>query len=77
MQTLDQETKLENLKKQIHLSNCIDILMKQTLKLMDMVNANQQEVNDLKAEQDQLKSAIKGQEIADELTSSNDVKGGW
>ena len=77
MQTLDQETKLENLKKQIHLSNCIDILMKQTLKLMDMVNANQQEVNDLKAEQDQLKSAIKGQEIADDLTSSNDIKGGW
>ena len=55
MQTLDQETKLENLKQQIHLSNCIDILMKQTLKLMDMVNANQQEVNDLKAEQDKLK----------------------
>jgi len=71
------QTKLDNLKKQIHLSNCIDILMNQTLKLMDMVNANQQEVNDLKAEQDQLKSAIKGQEIADELTSSNDVKGGW
>ena len=55
MQTLDQETKLENLKKQIHLSDCIDILMKQSLKLMDMVNANQQEVNDLKAEQDKLK----------------------
>ena len=48
-------TKLENLKKQVHLSNCIDILMKQTLKLMDMVNSNQQEVNDLKVEQDKLK----------------------
>ena len=68
MQIKDQETKLENLKKQIHLSNCIDILMKQTLKLMDMVNSNQQEVNDLKAEQDQLKSAIKGQEIADNIS---------
>ena len=56
MQTeIDRTRKLENLKKQIHLSNCIDILMKQTLKLMDMVNANQQEVNDLKAEQDKLK----------------------
>ena len=62
------QTKLDNLKKQIHLSNCIDILMNQTLKLMDMVNANQQEVNDLKAEQDQLKSAIKGQEIADNIS---------
>ena len=68
MQIKDQETKLENLKKQIHLSNCIDILMKQTLKLMDMVNANQKEVNDLKTEQDQLKSAIKGQEIADNIS---------
>ena len=55
MQTKDQATKLENLKKQIHLSNCIDILMKQSLKLMDMVNENQKEVNDLKAEQDKLK----------------------
>ena len=62
------QTKLDNLKKQIHLSNCIDILMKQTLKLMDMVNANQVEVNHLKAEQDQLKSAIKGQEIADNIS---------
>ena len=48
-------SKLENLKKQVHLSNCIDILMKQTLKLMDMVNSNQKEVNALKSEQDKLK----------------------
>ena len=54
--TTDQEaTHLENLKKQIHLSDCIDILMKQSLKLMDMVNANQKEVMDLKVEQDKLK----------------------
>jgi len=53
------QTKLDNLKKQVHLSNCIDILMKQSLKLMDMVNANQKEVNDLKAEQDALKMLIK------------------
>ena len=49
MQTLD------NLKEQISISKQIDILMAQTLKLMDMVNANQVEVNDLKAEQDKLK----------------------
>jgi len=55
----NMSTKLENLSKQLHLSNCIDILMKQTLKLMDMVNANQVEVNHLKAEQDQLKMLIK------------------
>ena len=62
------QTKLDNLKKQIHLSNCIDILMKQTLKLMDMVSANQVEINHLKADQDKLKSAIKGQEIADNIS---------
>ena len=36
--------KLQNLQKQIHLSNCIDILMQQTLKLMDLVNANQKKL---------------------------------
>ena len=71
MQTLD------NLKEQISISKQIDILMAQTLKLMDIVNQNQKQVNDLKAEQDKLKSAIKGQQTADELTSSNDIKGGW
>ena len=50
---------LENLRTQIHLSNCIDILMEQTLKLMDIINSNQREVNNLKAEQEKLKSAIK------------------
>jgi len=71
------QTKLDNLKEQISISKQIDILMAQTLKLMDMVNTNQAEVNHLKADQDKLKSAIKGQETADELTSSNDIKGGW
>ena len=71
MQTLD------NLKEQIAISKQIDILMAQTLKLMDIINENQKQVNDLKAEQDKLKSAIKGQQTADELTSSNDIKGGW
>ena len=60
MQTLD------NLKEQITISKQIDILMAQTLKLMDIVNENQKQVNDLKAEQDKLK-----------LMSSDDVKGGW
>ena len=62
------QTKLDNLKEQISISKQIDILMAQTLKLMDMVSANQVEVNHLKAEQDQLKSAIKGQEIADNIS---------
>ena len=57
---------LQNLNMQIRLSERIDILMKQSLKLMDIVNDNQKEVNDLKAEQEKLK-----------LRSSDDVKGGW
>ena len=62
MQTLD------NLKEQISISKQIDILMAQTLKLMDIVNENQKQVNDLKAEQDKLKSAIKGQQTADNIS---------
>ena len=66
MQTLD------NLKEQISISKQIDILMAQTLKLMDIVNENQKQVNDLKAEQDKLKSAIKGQQTADELYTASE-----
>ena len=66
MQTLD------NLKEQISISKQIDILMAQTLKLMDIVNQNQKQVNDLKADQDKLKSAIKGQQTADELYTASE-----
>ena len=62
------QTKLDNLKEQIAISKQIDILMAQTLKLMDIINENQKQVNDLKAEQDKLKSATKGQEIADNIS---------
>ena len=62
------QTKLDNLKEQISISKQIDILMAQTLKLMDIINENQKQVNDLKADQDKLKSAIKGQEIADNIS---------
>ena len=58
MQTNDQDH-LDNLRKQIHLSNCIDILMKQSLQLMDIVNKNQKEVNRLKLEQARLKINMK------------------
>ena len=49
MQTLD------NLKEQITISKQIDILMAQTLKLMDIIKENQKQVNNLKAKQDKLK----------------------
>ena len=66
------QTKLDNLKEQISISKQIDILMAQTLKLMDMVNTNQAEVNHLKADQDKLKSAIKGQQTADEVYNASE-----
>ena len=73
MQTKDHAKELANLNRQIRISDVIDVLMAQSLQLMDIVNKNQTEVNRLKAEQEKLKSAIKGQEIADDLTSSNDI----
>ena len=55
MQTNDQQAHLDNLRKQINISSKIDIIMKHSLVLMDIVNENQKTVNKLKAEQDKLK----------------------
>ena len=66
MQTNNQLTKLENLNKQIRISDVISVLVAQSTQLIEMVNKNQKEVNRLKKEQDKLK-----------LRSSDDVKGGW
>jgi hypothetical protein len=51
----NETTHLNNLRKIINISEKIDIIMKQSLKLMDIVTENQKAVNDLKAEQDKLK----------------------
>ena len=55
MQTKDQLTKLENLNKQIRISDVISVLVAQSTNLIDIVNKNQIEVNRLKAELDKLK----------------------
>ena len=57
MQTKDQS---EIVKMQTHLrmSDRIDVLMEQSLQLMDIVNKNQTEVNRLKAKQDKLKVGV-------------------
>ena len=68
MQSKDQLTKLENLNRQIRISDVISVLVAQSTQLIDMVNKNQKEVNRLKKEQDKLKSAIKGQQIADNIS---------
>ena len=51
MTTKDETTHLNNLRKIINISEKIDIIMKQSLKLMDIVTENQKTVSDLKAEQ--------------------------
>ena len=55
MQTKDHAKELANLNRQIRISDVIDVLMSQSLQLMDIVNKNQKEVNRLKMEQDKLK----------------------
>ena len=49
------QTELENLQRQIRISDVIDVLMAQSLQLMEIVNKNQKEVNRLKEELEQLK----------------------
>lgn len=49
------QTELENLQRQIRISDVIDVLMAQSLQLMEIVNKNQKEINRLKMEQEKLK----------------------
>ena len=49
-------TQLENLNKQIRISDVISVLMAQSTQLLDIVNENQKAVNELKEEQEQLKT---------------------
>ena len=53
MQT--QQQKLENLNRQLRIQDVLTVLITQSTKLIEIVNANQKEVNRLKAELDQLK----------------------
>ena len=58
MQSKDQLTKLENLNKQIRISDVISVLVAQSTQLIEMVNKNQKEVNRLKKEQAKLESKL-------------------
>ena len=51
-------TQLENLNRQSRISDVIDVLMAQSLQLMEIVNKNQKEVNRLKEELEQLELHI-------------------
>ena len=54
MSISDHGVHLENLQRQLRISDVLDVLMAQSLQLMDIVNKNQKEVNRLKEESDQL-----------------------
>ena len=49
-------TQLENLNKQIRISDVISVLMAQSTKLIEIVNANQKEITRLKEESEQLQT---------------------
>ena len=47
---------LENLNRQLRIQDVLNVLLAQSNKLMDIVNANQKEVNRLKTELEQLRT---------------------
>ena len=47
--------KLENLNRQLRIQDVLTVLITQSTKLIELVNANQKEVNRLKVELDHLK----------------------
>ena len=49
-------THLENLNKQIRIGDVLQVLLAQSTKLIEIVNANQKEVNRLKEESEQLQT---------------------
>ena len=50
------QSESENLNKQIRISDVLSVLITQSTKLIEIVNANQKEVNRLKKELEQLKT---------------------
>ena len=48
-------TQIENLNRQLRIQDVLEVLLAQSTKLIDIVNANQKEVNRLKEELEQLK----------------------
>ena len=49
-------TQLENLNRQLRIGDVISTLIAQSTKLIEIVNANQKEINRLKEESDQLQT---------------------
>ena len=54
------QSQIVNLDTQLRIGDVISVLMAQSNKLTDIVNANQKEVNRLKTQLDKLKKTYKG-----------------
>ena len=52
------QTEINKMQRHIRISDVIDVLMSQSLQLMDIVNKNQTEVNRLKKEQERLQLKV-------------------
>ena len=52
------QTEINKMQRHIRISDVIDVLMSQSLQLMEIVNKNQKEVNRLKKEQAKLESNL-------------------
>ena len=51
-----QQKRLDNLNRQLRINDVLTVLITQSTKLIEIVNANQKEVNRLKTELEQLKT---------------------
>ena len=60
-------TQIKNLNRQIRIGDVLQVLLAQSTKLIEIVNANQKEVNRLKEELEQLK--VHTDNATDSLTS--------
>ena len=56
MQT--QQKRLDNLNRQLRINDVLSVLITQSTKLIELVNAKQKEVNRLKKELDHLKEVV-------------------
>ena len=52
------QTEINKMQRHIRISDVIDVLMSQSLQLMDIVKKNQEEVNKLKEENDRLEREV-------------------
>ena len=64
------QTKLDKLQKQLLIGTEISVLIRQSTKLIEIVNANQDQVNKLKRQSDKLKSECNEKESANNFFES-------